>query len=194
MNTLGEIAEERGYPCLDLMDNISDYNLDLEMDFFNEKHTNIHGSKKITDYIAEYLIENYHFEDKRSQKGWESWDIAAKNYMEFLSPYVFPFEFDDSLRVNTEIPKIKSLKINDFTATLTWKKINGVTGYEIYRKSTDGWEMISKVESGTETFEDNNLDPKTEYSYTVVPVIEKDNVIYYGDFNVSGLTAKTGNK
>ena len=57
MNSMEDLLEARGYPCLDLLEDIYDTELDLRMDFYNSEHTNMHGSLKFSKAVSDYLVE-----------------------------------------------------------------------------------------------------------------------------------------
>lgn len=83
-HTANELIQSYGFPVLDLMDKVDEIGLDLTKDYYNRKHTNIHGSIKVTDYISRYLVENYSFEDKRNMPEYQDWTDAAKNYRSII--------------------------------------------------------------------------------------------------------------
>ena len=80
INQLNAMIEERGYDTLYLMDQTDEMGIDITTDFYNRNHTNVHGSIKYTQYLSEYLIENYGFEDKRFDEAYKSWDKGYKKY------------------------------------------------------------------------------------------------------------------
>lgn len=88
MNSVSDLIEERGYPVLNLYPKIDDIGLDFKTDYYAPAHTNLHGALKATDYIAEYLTENYAFTDKRGDPAYESWDEAYYKYLEIIKPYL----------------------------------------------------------------------------------------------------------
>ncbi len=92
-NTIAEMIESRGLDFIDLRKQIKEIGLDLKKDYYNERHTNIHGSIKVTDYLSQYFIENYGFEDKRGESGYENWDTASKNYLKLVKPYLSESDF-----------------------------------------------------------------------------------------------------
>ncbi|MBR6185567.1 MAG: fibronectin type III domain-containing protein [Clostridia bacterium] len=197
INTLEAILKERGYPCLDLMDETFEIGLNPQTDFYNTLHTNVHGSIKFSDYLGRYLVENYHFSDKRGQAGWESWDKAAEGYMKYLSPWTLPFERAYAKRSDLDIPKLNNLKISGCDITVTWKEAKGADGYQIYRKSNSEnggyWHLIATVDMQTLSFEDKGLRASEQYTYTVVPFLaDEENDFLYGSFNVLGVSGKTG--
>ena len=83
-----QYIEDRGYTVLNLKDRVSEFDLDLTSDCFNDKHTNIHGSIKISGYLCRYLSEHYGFEDKRGDSTYADWDEAYDKYKEIITPYL----------------------------------------------------------------------------------------------------------
>ncbi|MBE6775104.1 MAG: hypothetical protein E7543_02825 [Ruminococcaceae bacterium] len=91
-NTTADILTGRGFDVLDLRKHTEEIGLDLSADYYNAKHTNLHGSLKITDYISRYLVENYGFGDKRGQEEYSDWTEASAKYYEKISEYLTPAE------------------------------------------------------------------------------------------------------
>lgn len=87
LNTLTKMVEERGFTVFNLRENYEDIGLNFNTDFYNKGHTNMHGALKTSRYIAEFLVENYGFEDKRGNSEYSDWDLAfSKYYYECLEP------------------------------------------------------------------------------------------------------------
>ena len=66
--------------------------VDYNRDFYNERHMNIWGAMKYTDYLSDYLDNRYETEDHRGREGYESWQKAARDLNDILkengvSPY-----------------------------------------------------------------------------------------------------------
>ena len=93
-NVTVDMLEERGFDVLDLRRHTQEIGLDFTTDFYNEKHTNLHGSLKVTDYISRYLIENYGFEDKRGNQEYSDWTEAAGKYYEKIYDYLRPEDYN----------------------------------------------------------------------------------------------------
>ena len=196
MNSLENLVLSRGYPCLDLLENKDDVGLQLKTDFYNEHHTNIHGSLKYCHYLADYLVEHYGFVDKRGTKGWESWDKAAAAYVDEMSSVALPFEFVNGPRdYSLSIAKLKELKKKGTTLILSWRGSKGADGYEVFRlcASEDHvWKSVAVIEKGTKTYTDTGLSAQTTYTYRVVPFRMIDGKRAYGNFDVKGIKKATG--
>ena len=183
MNEIEKLVTGRGYPCLDLLENYDELTLDLQRDFFNKAHMNVHGAMKFSRYLGQYLKEHYGFTDKRGKEGWESWDQAEKAYMNGLSTYVFPFE-PGGKRTDLPAPVFtvhKSSRPGE-EIRITWDEIDQADGYEVYRRTGDQWKLagetdqlsyIDRTESGSK--------------YTVVAYRILDGEKLYGHINTQGI-------
>lgn len=63
-NTMIDEIEARGFPVVNELADFNSIGLDDTTDFYNANHTNIHGALKITDYLAQYLLDHYDFPEK----------------------------------------------------------------------------------------------------------------------------------
>lgn len=94
-----------------------------------------------------------------------------------------------------EVPNVSKLKvktINSDTLKLTWKKVKGASGYEVYRynKVKKVYRKIADVKK--HSFKNNNLKANKKYTYKVRAYIVADGVTYYGAYTkVRGKTDKT---
>lgn len=83
INRSEEIAKEYGLSFLNLFDNGL---VDFQTDFYDEKHVNPLGAKKITDYVGQYIVDNYDIEDKRNDTSIsEKWNDDYKKYVYYMS-------------------------------------------------------------------------------------------------------------
>ena len=77
-------------------------------------------------------------------------------------------------------------------ATLSWKKVNGASGYVVYRKTNNGrWQIVKKITKGNITsFTDKKLSKGKKYTYTVraYRTVGKKNI--YSGYNKKGLKVK----
>ena len=197
MNTLEDVILERGYPCLDLLAEVESTGIDPKWDFYNGNHTNVHGSIKYTRRLAEYMIENYGFTDKRGVRGWESWDETGKKYDAVLRKSLLPFEREGAKRAAIEAPALAPAVVEDRDITLSWSASEGAGGYQIYRKSAENgnrWLLAGETDNETFTWRDSGRKPSTEYTYTVVPCRRDGDGWLYGSFDVRGVSATTAAK
>jgi hypothetical protein len=189
-------VEERGYPCVDFLKGSDDLLLDYTQDFYNKKHTNVHGALKVSDALSTYLFEHYDLKDKRGQAGWESWDACADKYMNsYLAPYYLPIELSLENRTAEEAPTLERPSVSGKEVTLYWWGAEWADGFEIFRKEKNkSWKSVASVDGETQSYTVKKLKEETQYSFTVVPYREENGRKLYGKFNVSGVSAETGGK
>lgn len=194
INYIGKIVQDRGHRFLNLINLIDIVNIRTNEDFYNGGHINVHGAIKFTDYLGNYLIDNYGFKDKRGLSGWESWNASADLYNDLISPYTLPLEREHDVRdydltasaLNIVVAENKSL-------ILSWIKSENADGYDIYRKANfqeqKNWTYIASVDNNTFQFMDSCLISGVKYTYTVVPkkIIDKQTI--YGNFDFTGISA-----
>ena len=194
-NTIEDIVREEGFPCLDLMDKCGEIGIQQDTDFHDSNHINVHGSIKFTEYLSQYLIENYGFTDKRGQAGYESWDKSVEIYADTIDKYTLDLEREHRDRdYGLAAPKINKPSMEAGTAHLTWKASKGADEYLIYRKSDQEedkfWTQVGETTGDVLEFDDSGLTEGAEYTYTVVPARTEGDTIYYGRFSFSGVSKK----
>ena len=78
-NTVGLIAEEYNVSFLDFNQYDEAVGL-LPKDFYYDaNHLNVAGARKCTDYLGNYLKENYDLADHRGDADYQSWDLFTNN-------------------------------------------------------------------------------------------------------------------
>lgn len=80
-DSLDKYMEEKNYPFFNMVDKESEIGLDTNVDFYNERHTNVSGARKLTSYFGRYLKDNYRY-DSNSEKVKKDWESAVKNWEE----------------------------------------------------------------------------------------------------------------
>lgn len=193
--TLQQMAEERGYPCLDLFDQIDALGMDLRQQWLNDDHTNIHGSLTVSKAIGDYLVEHYGFEDKRGLPAWADWDASADAYMEIVKKYTLPFERDHAKRIITDIPVLNEPEVSGQSLRLSWKYDDQADGFIICRRCNSGddmgWYEVGEAGAQAREWLDDDLARRKRYTYTVVPYVALEGETVYGAFDARGITAKT---
>lgn len=78
-NSCADIMRERGYTFVNFNEYYDEIGLDFETDFSDTNHLNYFGSEKYTNYLMNYLCENYDLPDHRGDPAYASWadDYAA---------------------------------------------------------------------------------------------------------------------
>lgn len=77
-------AEEYGLPFLDMSspDVVEDTQLSYENEMFDQLHLNLVGSVKISDYLGDYITENYDLPDRRDDERFAFIEEECKLYYE----------------------------------------------------------------------------------------------------------------
>ncbi|MDO4614494.1 MAG: hypothetical protein Q4B15_02595 [Lachnospiraceae bacterium] len=77
----GEIIREYGYPYLDLQQLSDEIGLNMETDFADPSHLNSLGNHKTTDYLYEYVKQQYGVTPSAGEKGVTAeWDDCTEFY------------------------------------------------------------------------------------------------------------------
>lgn len=187
LNTINKIIKERGYRTLDLLNSVDETGLDLSKDYYNTTHTNIHGSIKYTEYMAEYLIDNYGFEDKRGNDEYSSWDEACELYCNAVASFALSLELNVEKRdPGLSDPENLTVAFDGNNVKLSWSEVEGADGYLICRrKNYSHWHDVSFTDETS--FADSDEDPTLFYVYAVVPYYIVDGDKVYGDYIYNGI-------
>lgn len=82
-NGLVKLAEEKGVDYLDGNAHPDEIGIDWNQDTFDKgDHLNLAGSRKLTRYLAEYLVKECDLEDHRNDPAYRSWSDLWKPYEE----------------------------------------------------------------------------------------------------------------
>ena len=195
LNVLENMVERRGYPCLDMLSDYEAVGIDPRRDFYDKSHTNIHGSIKVTDYLADYLVEHYQFADKRGQADYADWDSESEAYDKLMDTWILPFEREHAPWRDIEAPKVEKPVVDGQNIQLAWSASKGADGYVIYRKTkaenNERWTLLAMVGADTLSYVDGNLEYATQYTYSIAPYVEEDGQRAYGNYSIKGVSGKT---
>ena len=198
MNVLEELLKSRGYPCLDMLSDYEAVGINPRRDFYNTYHTNVRGAYKLTEYMAKYLVEQYHFADKRGQAEYADWDEAGRDYDRLIDSWILPFEREKNLWQDLPAPKINEAKAEGTGIRLTWSASRGADGYVIYRKTDeedDGhWKLLATVGADALSYLDEALSANTRYTYCVAPFCDADGQKAYGNYKIGGASCTSPKK
>lgn len=90
-NYVKNIADESNIPYLNFT-YINDVGIDTKNDFCDYEHLNYKGALKITDYLADYLNENYSLTDYRNDSKYAEWNNDYKKYLEYKTAFLKSFD------------------------------------------------------------------------------------------------------
>ena len=92
------------------------------------------------------------------------------------------------------VSKIKKCVRKGKKVTLTWKKISGVTGYEIWRVTDSGQKRVKKVKTNKNTCTLKKVSNKTDINYKIRPYVKYKGYAYTGEFSDEVTLYTTNNK
>ena len=183
LNTLIDYISSRGYDVLDLREKAEEIGLDPTHDFYDKRHTNVHGSLKYTDYVINTVAEKYNIQLEHERN--EEWDSAFRNYYELIKTNVLDVELDMKQRdYFLDRPELVSAEYKNGSVTLKWKAVENSDGYLVYRKDNNEWIRIGDV-SGTE-YSDGDCSAGLN-TYTVISYRNDGGVIKYGNYEYKGI-------
>ena len=79
------MAKKYNIPFIDF--NLAQPNFDLDLlKCFNDRgnHLNFYGANYVTDYLAEYLTQNYNLTNHKNEQKFKSWDDLMPYYENLL--------------------------------------------------------------------------------------------------------------
>ena len=180
-NSLVDYIRSRNYEVMDLRDKLDEMYLDPTRDFYDIKHTNVHGSIKYTDYIINHFIKKYNLKTGIQD---ESFDKAYDKDIDYIGYSILDIEADMKYRDYSLKCPIINGTVNNNNIELSWNKIDNANGYLVYKKQNNQWVKIDEVVD--EKFVDKNVDTKSN-TYTVVPYVLVDGVRKYGNYEYAGI-------
>ena len=80
INYIGKIAEKYDVPFLDFNQLYDELGIDGYVDFADTGHLNVHGAKKISGYLADYLDTHYDLPDHRGDPSYASWEQSSRHF------------------------------------------------------------------------------------------------------------------
>ena len=85
INNIGKIAEKYEVPFLDFNQLYDELKMDGYVDFADTGHLNVHGAKKVSRYLADYIRENYDLADHRGDPAYDSWEKSSRHFASLTS-------------------------------------------------------------------------------------------------------------
>ena len=77
-NYVEDICMEEGVTYIDFNKMYDELSIDFSTDMAEKVHLNFSGTKKLTEYLGNYIVNNYDIPDHRGDAKYSSWDIDAK--------------------------------------------------------------------------------------------------------------------
>lgn len=144
---------ENDIPYLDLNKFMANVGIDPANDFIDFNHVNYGGAQKVTEYVAEYLLENYDFEPHDGEDKYELWDKNSDfGYHKVWAANLVTYEREEYLqKATTERDVITVLSLDGWfpLSETDWAQVLGP-----YNLKANPEELL---EGGTWIFRDGKL-------------------------------------
>lgn len=89
-----QYAAQLGIPMINFNKLNKEIGLDFTADYADNHHLNVYGGEKVTEYLGNYLAENYDLEDHRGQDGFDKWKNCVLRYEQEENMYRLKWETD----------------------------------------------------------------------------------------------------
>ena len=131
---VGDWADENQVPFLNMTQKkiLRSMNFDAETCYFDDNHMNYFGAEVVSDYLGNYLTENYEF-DKKSQKIEAEWDADYNKYEDYrlICMLQSTTDFAEFIELATELEKKSDYVIcfsikDEATQGLTDQELEGM--------------------------------------------------------------------
>ncbi len=189
-NYIKDLCQSWGFPFLDQASLREEFGLDMQQDYYDTGHANIHGALKISAYLSAYLSEHYGFTDKRGDPAYADWDEAYENYADVVAPYVLDVEWDGEPRdAALAAPELAEPEADETKVELSWGGVDGADGYRIYRKSDGAWAPLATVGADVLCYTDEPQEDGT-YTYTVIGYRADGNDVCWGRYDYIGVSVE----
>lgn len=165
-----QYAAENQIPMINFNKLNSEINLDFTNDYADNHHLNVYGGAKVTEYLGNYLAENYDLEDHRGQKGYDVWENCYRNYLHEDNCYRLRWEQDMTayfrrLAADENFITMFSFKGDDYNKVLTQEQYLALGELGMTREMLENMGAGNVLVSGGEVYFKSG-DTDTVYSYT----------------------------
>lgn len=89
-NYVKVVADENNIGYINFMH--EDAGIDIGEDFYNYEHLNLKGALKISDYLADYIYENYNLENHLGDNMYAIWDTDCERYLQEKEEFLLNFD------------------------------------------------------------------------------------------------------
>ena len=177
-NTIRAILDERGYKYKRYDSEDGTYN--LQLDFYNDTHTNIRGAEKFTDQFASYLKENYDLPDRRLDEACAAdWNGV---YDRILAQRAVLDEMEAHENMRPEI----TVKAVEGGNQIDWTYSGNAMGYIVYRCDDMGkpfTDIYVEWDGSKRSYVDTTAEPGKPYYYAVRAFTKLSTGYKYGRFS-----------
>jgi len=79
-NSISDFSAQNGIDFIDFNKLFNELHFDTQTDFYDNGHTNAYGSEKATNYLAEYLKNNYNLKNHSSDEIYSDFNDSVEKY------------------------------------------------------------------------------------------------------------------
>ncbi|MCH5257133.1 MAG: hypothetical protein J1D87_07550 [Lachnospiraceae bacterium] len=163
-NVIQDIADKYGVNYVNFTNlDVVNYQIDYSD---SASHMNIAGQKKVSEYLGEYICENYEIEDRRDSAIADRWNAWYKEYKEYEAGFI-----NSQNDLDTYLMLLYDSS-NDIIIDL---KENALTSNNVYK------DLLSGVGSGTDKINDT----------TDFIIVHAGKTIALDNFRENGVTKET---
>lgn len=98
-NYVEDICEEEGITYIDFNKMYDEVGIDFSTDMAENIHLNFSGTRKLTEYLGNYIVDNFDVTDHRGDTKYSSWDVDAeinrKNRLKVENPEEYAIEYPE---------------------------------------------------------------------------------------------------
>lgn len=120
-NACVNLANEFDLPYFDLAVHEEEIGFDWLTDSHDGRHQNVIGAKKWTDFLGDYLVSNYTFEDRREDPRYKEFEESRQKYEDVLGAVSDKNELLQSTDLNLYLDTLRSLDKNGITIFVSTK-------------------------------------------------------------------------
>ncbi len=172
-NTIADVITSYGFDFLNANDYYKKMKIDFSTDFYNGDHVNCYGAEKYTDFLENYILDNYEMPDHREEDIYDSWNEDYKRFEEEESETKEEInKLINSVKEGCEIGKVISQTTN-FTE---WSKLVNDSRFTILAVANEGLSEIGTVVD-REAFTQMGLD-FAQNGKPYIRVVHEGNTMY----------------
>ena len=113
------IADKMQVSYVDMNDHINEIGLQLNTDLCDSVHLNLAGSIKWTDYLGEWLKQNYSFEDRRMNSRYRRYENQREAYAAMKDHMDTALRFIRCLDLYSYLREIVDLNLSEYTVCIS---------------------------------------------------------------------------
>lgn len=119
-NTIGDIIKSYGFNFLNANEYYDEIGIDFTRDYYNKNHVNLYGAAKYTEFLENYILENYSMPDHRGDSDYSSWE---EDYQRFIQEEEIHAKAITDLKADMEQTTEIVRQMNDTESLAEWDEL-----------------------------------------------------------------------